>query len=126
MYVGVSAGSIAVASIFAETYGADRSCAGIPLTSEEVVFPAANGETRLTFVTATGMGLTRFAVIPHFESKEHLEASSANAEKWASRLSVPFYAIDDETAIIVKDDSIDVVSEGKWKLFNPDKIRTLQ
>ncbi|HEV8507988.1 MAG TPA: Type 1 glutamine amidotransferase-like domain-containing protein, partial [Chitinophagaceae bacterium] len=99
VYVGVSAGSIAVASIFAETYNADRSCAGSPLTSEEIVFSSAKGDTFLTLLTANGMGLTDFAVIPHFEHKDHLEASSINAEKWASRLPVPVYAIDDETAI---------------------------
>jgi len=121
VYVGVSAGSITVADIFAETYGADRSCAGSPLTSEEVIFSSAKGDTQLTLLTANGMGLTRFAVIPHYEHEDHLEASATNAEKWASKLSIPFYAIDDETAIVVKDDSVEVVSEGQWKLFNPDK-----
>jgi dipeptidase E len=121
VYVGVSAGSIAVASLFAETYGAERSCAGSPLTSEEIVFSSAKGETQMTLVTANGMGLTKFAVIPHFENKDHLEASSTNAEKWASRLPIPVYAIDDETAIKVKDGSVEVVSEGQWKLFTPDK-----
>jgi dipeptidase E len=70
------------------------------------------------------MGLTRFAVIPHYEHKDHLEASATNAEKWASKLPIPFYAIDDETAIIVKDDSVEVVSEGQWKLFTPGKTAT--
>jgi len=121
VYVGVSAGSIAVASIFAETYSADRSCAGSPLTSEEIVFSSAKGETRQTLVTANGMGLTKFAVIPHFEHKDHLGASSTNAEKWASKLPIPVYAIDDETAIKVKDGSVEVVSEGKWKLFTPNE-----
>ena len=122
VYVGVSAGSIAVASIFAETYSVDRSCAGIPLTSEEIVFSSAKGEYRRTFVTANGMGITRFAVIPHFEHKDHLDASSINAEKWAAKLSVPVYAIDDDSAIVVKDDSVEVVSEGQWKLYNADSI----
>src|SRR6478736_5170475 len=54
VYVGVSAGSIAVASIFAESYSADRSCAGSPLTSEEIVFSIAKGEVRVTLVTANG------------------------------------------------------------------------
>ena len=121
VYVGVSAGSIAVASIFAETYSADRSCAGSPLTSEEILFSSAKGETPLTFVTAKGMGLTKFAVIPHFEHKDHLEASSINAEIWASKLPIPVYAIDDETAIKVEDDSVEIVSEGQWKLFTPNK-----
>jgi len=32
-------------------------------------------------------------------------------------LPVPGYAIDDETAIRVVDGTIEVVSEGNWKLF---------
>ena len=121
VYVGVSAGSIAVASLFAETYSAERSCAGSPLTSEEIVFSSAKGEVSGTLVTANGMGLTKFAVIPHFQNKDHFAGSLTNAEKWASKLPVPVYAIDDETAIKVKDGSVEIVSEGQWKLFTPDK-----
>jgi dipeptidase E len=36
---------------------------------------------------------------------------------WAARLPVPGYAIDDETAIKVVDNAVEVVSEGQWKLF---------
>jgi dipeptidase E len=43
----------------------------------------------------------------------------ANAEKWAGRLPVPAYAIDDQTAVAVIDGTVEVVSEGHWKLFNP-------
>src|SRR5678815_4201358 len=82
VYVGVSAGSIAVASLFAETYNAERSCAGDPLTSEEIVFSSAKGDVSGTLVTANGMGLTKFAVIPHFDNKNHFASSSSNAEKW--------------------------------------------
>jgi dipeptidase E len=39
------------------------------------------------------------------------------AEKWAAKLPVPVYAIDDQTAIKVTDDTVEVVSEGHWKLF---------
>lgn len=122
VYVGVSAGSIAVASLFAESYSEERFCAGIPLTSEEIVFSSDNGDVSGTIVTANGIGLTEFAVIPHFENKNHFASSSANAEKWASKIPVPVYAIDEETAIKVKDGSVEVVSEGQWKLFNSDKI----
>ena len=34
-------------------------------------------------------------------------------------LSVPPYAIDDDTAITVVDGAVEVVSEGHWKLFTP-------
>ena len=40
-------------------------------------------------------------------------------ERMAAELPVPTYAIDDETAIKVADGTVDVVSEGRWKLFTP-------
>jgi len=121
VYVGVSAGSICVASLFAEAYSADRSCAGKPLKSEEIVFSSDNGEVTGTLVTANGMGLTRFAVIPHFANKNHFASTSTNAEKWASKIPVPVYAIDDDTAIKVEGGAVEIISEGQWKLFASDK-----
>jgi dipeptidase E len=121
VYVGVSAGSIAAASLFAESYSADRSCAGSPLTSEEIVFSMAKGKVSATLVTAKGMGLTQFTVIPHFQNKDHFAGSLTNAEKWASKLPVPVYAIDDNTAIKVIDNNIEVISEGQWRLFTHKK-----
>jgi dipeptidase E len=43
----------------------------------------------------------------------------ADAERWARGIAGPAYAIDDETAIKVVDDAVEVVSEGHWKLFAP-------
>ena len=43
----------------------------------------------------------------------------AGAEKWAAGMTVPAYAIDDETAIKVTDGTVEVISEGHWKLFSP-------
>jgi dipeptidase E len=43
----------------------------------------------------------------------------ANAERWAADMSVSAYAMDDETAIKVVDGTVEVVSEGHWKLFTP-------
>ncbi|MGB3307151.1 MAG: hypothetical protein WBA63_13260 [Thermomicrobiales bacterium] len=42
-----------------------------------------------------------------------------NAEKWAADMPVSAYAIDDETAISMTGDAVDVVSEGHWRLFTP-------
>lgn len=39
------------------------------------------------------------------------------AERWASRIPVPTYAIEDATAITVVDGTVEVVSEGDWELF---------
>lgn len=119
VYVGVSAGSIATASVFGETYSDPRRGMGTPLTSEDIEFETPQGPVNRTFVTARGVGLVNFAVIPHFDNENHPDASMAIAEKWASRLPCPVYAIDDQTAIQVTGDSVDVVSEGSWKFFNP-------
>jgi hypothetical protein len=42
----------------------------------------------------------------------------SGAEKWAASMSLPSYAIDDQTAIKVTDGTVEVVSEGHWKLFS--------
>lgn len=117
VYVGVSAGAIATAALFAEAYGALPGAAGRPLTSEEIVLPG--GHIKSTLVTAHGMGLTDFAIIPHFQNPNHPDASTANAEAWAAHLPVPVYAIDEETAVKVDNGAVEVVSEGQWKRFSP-------
>lgn len=43
----------------------------------------------------------------------------AEAEEWAAGISGPAYAIDDQTAIKVVDGTVEVVSEGQWKLLTP-------
>jgi len=117
VYVGVSAGAIATASLFAETYPDPRRGVGEALSSEEIVFATAEGETRMTLVKAQGVGLVDFAIIPHVEYENHEDV--ANAEKWAAKIPAPVYAIDDQTAIKVTDGTVEVVSEGQWRLFSP-------
>jgi dipeptidase E len=117
VYVGVSAGSIAMASVFGETYSDPPACSGERLSSEDIVFAGPEGEMTMTLVMAEGAGLVDFAIIPHVEYDDHHDV--ANAEKWARRLPVPTYAIDDETAVAVAGGTVEVVSEGHWKLFSP-------
>jgi dipeptidase E len=47
------------------------------------------------------------------------DASLANIERWAAGVDVPAYAIDDQTAIVVLDGVVEVISEGHWKRFVP-------
>ncbi|WP_405065365.1 Type 1 glutamine amidotransferase-like domain-containing protein [Kribbella sp. NBC_01510] len=119
VYVGVSAGSIAAASTFVETFTEPPRGTDGPLKSEDVVFATPQGDVDRILVTGQGAGLVDFAVIPHLEHEHHLDASLANAEKWAARIPAPTYAIDDQTAIKVVDGAVEVVSEGQWKLFQP-------
>jgi dipeptidase E len=65
------------------------------------------------------LGLVDFSVFPHLEHEDMPDASLENIERWAAGISVPAYAIDDQTAIQVVDGTVEVVSEGNWRLFTP-------
>ncbi len=65
------------------------------------------------------LGVVDFSIFPHLDNPDLPSNTMAAAERWAAGLSVPAYAIDDETAIKVVDGNVDVVSEGHWKLFTP-------
>ena len=65
------------------------------------------------------LGVVDFSIFPHLDHPALPENTMADAERWADGMSVPAYAIDDETDLKVFDDSIEVVSEGQWKLFTP-------
>lgn len=65
------------------------------------------------------LGVVDFEMFPHVDHPMMPDFSMAKAEQWASDLSVPGYAMDDETAIKVVDGTVEVISEGHWKLFTP-------
>jgi dipeptidase E len=95
VYVGMSAGSMVMA----------------PRIGREFVgwTPPTGGDETL--------GMVDFAMFPHLDHKDLPDNSTANAEEWAAGLSVPAYAIDDQTAIEVVHGKVDVVSEGHWRQF---------
>jgi dipeptidase E len=98
VYVGLSAGSMALT----------------PNIGEEFVgwLPPTGGDKTL--------GLVDFAIAPHLDYPTFPENSMAELEKWAAKMSVPAYLIDDQTAIQVVDGAVDVISEGHWKLVTQE------
>ena len=64
------------------------------------------------------LGLVDFSIFPHLDNPDLPENTMADAERWATGIVTPAYAIDDETAIKVTDGVVEVVSEGHWRLFN--------
>jgi dipeptidase E len=44
-------------------------------------------------------------------------------EQAAAAADVPLYAIDDQTAIKIVDDRIEVVSEGEWLVFENGRVQ---
>lgn len=97
VYVGLSAGSMVMAPNIGEYFVGWRS-------------PTGNDKT---------LGLVDFAMFPHLDHEMLPYNTMAHAEKWAAGMSVPGYAIDDETAIQVTDGVVEVISEGNWRLFTP-------
>jgi len=63
------------------------------------------------------LGVVDFSIFPHLDNEHLPDNSMAGAEQWAAELVRPAYAIDDETAIVVDDGAVEVVSEGHWRLF---------
>jgi dipeptidase E len=65
------------------------------------------------------LGIVDFSICPHIAHNGKPGNSLAFAERWAAELGAPAYAMDDETAIKVDGDTVEVVSEGFWKAFVP-------
>ena len=63
------------------------------------------------------LGIVDFSIFPHLDHEDLPDNCLAKAEKWAAGIAGPAYAIDDQTAIKVADGTVEVVSEGHWKLF---------
>jgi dipeptidase E len=70
----------------------------------------------------TTLGIVDFSICPHLAQDGMPGNSMAEAERWAAEVAGPAYAIDDETAIKVVDGTVEVVSEGYWKLFKPSPV----
>ena len=64
------------------------------------------------------LGLVDFALHPHLDHEWFPENSLSSLQKLAATIPGPSYAIDDQTAIKVIDNNIEVVSEGQWRVFN--------
>ncbi len=65
------------------------------------------------------LGVVDFSIFPHLDNPDLPENTLSNAERWANDIQGPAYAIDDQTAFKVVDGTVEVVSEGHWKLFTP-------
>ncbi|HNB51122.1 MAG TPA: Type 1 glutamine amidotransferase-like domain-containing protein [Anaerolineales bacterium] len=97
VYVGLSAGSMIMAPNIGEWFVGWRP-------------PTGGDET---------LGLVDFAMFPHLDHPALPYNTMTHAEKWAATMPGPTYAIDDQTAIQVVGDTVEVISEGHWKRFMP-------
>ncbi|KFC68555.1 Peptidase E [Devosia sp. LC5] len=104
VYVGVSAGSIAVTPYNCD---AEWDLQFMPDGHE-----MAEGAER-------ALGLVDFTLYPHLDHPDMPDTTLHNIGKWAAGIPVPTYALDDQSAITVVDGVHGVVSEGNWRRFEP-------
>jgi dipeptidase E len=95
----------------------------VGLSAGSMVMTPRIGEDFVQWRPPTGddstLGVVDFSICPHLAPDGMPGNSMAEAESWAAEIRGPAYAIDDETAIKVVDDTLEVVSEGHWKFFTP-------
>jgi dipeptidase E len=96
VYVGLSAGSMVLTPRISEYFA-------------HWTPPGGGDET---------LGLVDFAIFPHLDYPGMRGHSMADAEKWAATMPMRVYATDNETALKVTDGTVEVISEGRWRLFD--------
>jgi dipeptidase E len=63
------------------------------------------------------LGLVDFSIFPHLDYPGWPDNTFERARQWAQEIAAPAYALDDQSAIIVADGRVEVVSEGRWEKF---------
>jgi dipeptidase E len=64
------------------------------------------------------LGVVDFSIFPHLDAFP--TNTLADAERWAADICITAYAIDEQTAIKVVNNTIEIVSEGHWKQFTAE------
>ena len=98
-----------------------RNTVWVGVSAGSMVMTPRVGENFVNWHSPAGdatLGVVDFSIFPHLDNPDLPRNTMAVAERWAADLSNAAYAIDDETAIRVVDDTVDVVSEGHWKLLS--------
>ena len=69
-------------------------------------------------VTMTGLNYVDFYFLPHLYSPYFPERMEENIKKIAKELTRKIYALDDQSALKIVDGKIEIISEGKYLVFN--------
>ncbi|MDD2482863.1 MAG: Type 1 glutamine amidotransferase-like domain-containing protein [Candidatus Shapirobacteria bacterium] len=100
VYIGVSAGTVAITP----------SLLNDPESREAI---SQTNET----IYDNGLSLVNFMIEPHINSGWFLDSTLESLEKRSKDYLYSIYGIDDNTAIKVDGDKIEIISEGVWKKF---------
>ena len=115
VYIGVSAGSM----VLTQSFGINRerlAATGVYADDQYGDIAPRNAGSDFT------LKLVPFTLRPHLNATYFDHVTLRDMEEVVGGVDVPLYAIDDQTAIKVVGDRIDVVSEGEWKLFGGSRV----
>ncbi|HZL08006.1 MAG TPA: Type 1 glutamine amidotransferase-like domain-containing protein [Candidatus Dormibacteraeota bacterium] len=107
VYVGISAGSMIVTPTLKVTSQAINKLDTVQ--EEELDRLGPPGES-----SAATASLVAFAVRPHFGAPHRGTITKDFLQTIAQAINLPIYAIDDQSAVKVIDENIEIISEGTW------------
>lgn len=113
VYAGISAGSMIMGDSLVLSSHAQNNLQAFE--DEDYDLAVSTGE-------ASGKTLCMVHLIfrPHLNSRWFSNASNEIIAKKAAKLTDRVYALDDNSALKIIDEKIEVVSDGEWKLFNDE------
>ncbi len=101
VYMGISAGSMVMAKT-------------VSFSSLGILYY----ERTEKFIDDKGLGFVDFEIRPHFNSPGFPKVRLDYLKKLAKKNPKSFYAIDDNSAVMVEGKKVSVISEGRWEVFN--------
>ncbi|MBI2106931.1 Type 1 glutamine amidotransferase-like domain-containing protein [Candidatus Woesearchaeota archaeon] len=102
VYVGISAGSIVANPV-------------LSVSSSKILYY----EDLKLMKDMKGLGYVDFLIRPHLNSEHFPKIRVEILKEQMKTLSKPLYAIDDNTAIKIVNNKVEIISEGKWELLQP-------
>ncbi|MDD4938154.1 MAG: Type 1 glutamine amidotransferase-like domain-containing protein [Candidatus Shapirobacteria bacterium] len=100
VYIGVSAGTVIINPTIIHAY------------QEKPISQKINKDS-----SDKGLSFVNFMIEPHLNSSWFPEMTIENLEKRLNKYPYTVYAIDDNTAIKIDGDKLEVITEGVWKKF---------
>lgn len=101
VYVGVSAGSMVISK-------------DLNLNSSQLLYRENLDRTD----DLLSLNLVDFYFFPHLNSPYFPHVCPDSVEEFAQKQNDKIYALDDKSALKVIDDSVEIISEGQWLVFN--------
>jgi dipeptidase E len=112
MYVGISAGSVAVTPTLLTSSEGLRE---VGLIAKDVSGSSQAG----TQISDKGLQIVDFGFRPHFGEDRRSAITGEILQTVSTQARVEVYGLDDQSALVFNDGAISIVSEGAWHLFKP-------